>query len=128
MRGGLLGFGGFGGGGQGGGVWVRRGGGALLGRGCGGWGGFNPQLDSRISSLAQPSHPNSPRLAQHGVFAAQVSVRRRDCSHSRNPDRIEHPHCGLRSSIWYRAHGAWLNSAVRDLSMTCDSVVHKMCS
>ena len=46
-------------------------------------GGLNPQLDSRISWSTHPSHPNSPRLAQQGVFTAQVSVRQRDRSYSR---------------------------------------------
>ena len=111
MRGGLFGFGGFGGGGGAGrGVWFcRRGGGGFAGEALRGVGGLNPQLDSRISSSAQPSHPNSPGLAQHGVFAGQVSVRRRDRSHSRNPDRIEHPRCGLRRSSWYREDRGMLN-------------------
>ena len=94
MCGGLFGFGGFWGGGRAGGSGLSAGGGggaALLGRRCKGVGGLNPQLDSTISSSAQPSHPNSPRLAQHSVFAAQVSFRRQDRSHSRNPDTIEHP-------------------------------------
>ena len=52
------------GGGAGQGVWVsRRGGGGFAGevlRGLPGVGGLNPQLHSRISSSAHPSHPNSP--------------------------------------------------------------------
>ena len=104
LRGGLFGLGGLGGGGgRAGGLGFSAGGGGGGGggfawevlRGLPGPGGLNPQLDSRISLSAHPSHPNLPRLAQHGVFAAQVSVRRRDCSHSRNPDRIEHPRCGF---------------------------------
>ena len=50
------------------------------GGGGAGVGGVKPQLNSKISSSAQPSHPNSPRLAQHGVFAAQEFVRRWDRS------------------------------------------------
>ena len=62
-HGGLFGLRGFGrGAGQG--VWVsRRGGGGFAGevlRGLPGVGGLNPQLHSRISSSAHPSHPNSP--------------------------------------------------------------------
>ena len=94
---GLVGLGGGGGAGQGVSV-SRRGGGGFARKVLRRLGGFNPQLHRRISSSAQPSHPNSPRLAQHGVLAAQVSVRRRDPSHSRNTDTIEDPRCGLRSS------------------------------
>ena len=67
-------------------------------RGLPGVGGLNPQLDSRISSSAHPSHPNSPSLAQQGVFAAQVSVKRRERSLSHSPERMAHPRWGLRSN------------------------------
>ena len=96
-----------------GGLDFSAGGGLRLGGTAGaGGGGVNPQLDSKISSLAKPTHPNSPSEAQHGVFAAQVSVRRRDCSYSRKLDKIEHPRCGLRSGSRYGADRAVRNSAV----------------
>ena len=97
------------------------------------------ELDNRIFSSAQPFHPNSPRLAQQGVFAAHVSVRRRERFHSRSPERMAHPLWGLRSSSWYGADKAMLNSAVPNryrmqtpatsagftsTSTTCDSAVH----
>ena len=74
-----------GGGAKAGGLGFSAGGGGFAGevpRGLPGVGGLNPQLDSRISSSAHPSHPNSPRLAQQGVFAGHVSVRQRERSHS----------------------------------------------
>ena len=39
-----------------------------------------------------------------------MSVRRRERSHSRSPDRTAHPRCGLRRSSWYTADMAMLNS------------------
>ena len=62
LRGPLLGFGEFGGG-HGRGFGFLGGGGGFAGEALRGLGGLNPQLNSRISSSAQPSHPNSPRLA-----------------------------------------------------------------
>ena len=59
MRGGLFGFGG----GRVGGLGLSAGGGGFAGEALRRVGGFSPQLDSRISSSAQPSHPNSPRVA-----------------------------------------------------------------
>ena len=67
-------------------------------RGLAGVGGFIPQLDIRVSASEHPSHPNSPRAAQQEVFAAHVSLRRRERSHSRGPDRMAHPRWGLSSS------------------------------
>ena len=112
MRGGLFGFAGFGGGGAGRGVWVCRQGRGFAGEALRGLGGLDPQRDSRISSSTQPSHTNSSTLAQHGVFAAKVSVGRQDRSYSRNPDRLEHPRGGLRRSSWYRVDRAMLSSGV----------------
>ena len=110
MRGGLFRFGGCGPG-QGGGFGFLGGGGGVAWeelRGLGG--GVNQQLDNWISSSAKPSHPNSPRLAQHGVFGAQVSVRRRDGSHSRKLDKIEQLVAGCGGPAGTRADR--LNSAV----------------
>ena len=63
-HGGLFGLRGLGGGGQGRGFgFLGGGGGGFAGevlRGLPGVGGLNPQLHSRISSSAHPSHPNSP--------------------------------------------------------------------
>ena len=60
-RGGFLGCVGLGGG-RAGGLGFSAGGGFVgeVLRGLPGVGGLNPQLDSRISSSAHPSHPNSP--------------------------------------------------------------------
>ena len=62
-HGGLFGLRGFGGGGRAGGLGFSAAGGGFAGevlRGLPGVGGLNPQLHSRISSSAHPSHPNSP--------------------------------------------------------------------
>ena len=63
---GCVGLGGGGGGhGRGFGFLGRGGGGGVAGealRGLPGVGGLNPQLNSRISLSAHPSHPNSPSL------------------------------------------------------------------
>ena len=45
--------------------------------------------------MSTPLPPHSPSLAQHGVFAAHVSVRRQERSHSRTPDRMAHPRLGV---------------------------------
>ena len=134
---------GFWGGGTAGGLGPSAGGGALLGRRRGGWlglGGFNPQLESKLSSSAHSSHPNSPRLTHHGVIAAHVSVRWQERSHSRSPDTMAHPRWGLSNSSCYRADRAMLNSAAPNLyrmwtaatsagftsmSKTCESAIHK---
>ena len=68
---------------------VKCTGGLAAGEGLRGLRPVNPQLDSKMSSSTQPSHPNSPSPAEHGVFAAELSVRCRNRSHSRNPDKIE---------------------------------------
>ena len=62
-HGGLFGLRGFGGGRRAGGLGFSAAGGGFAGevlRGLPGVGGLNPELHSRISSSAHPSHPNSP--------------------------------------------------------------------
>ena len=105
-------LGGGGGGGRAGGLGFSAGGGGLCWGGAAGARGVQPTTGQQDLLVRRVLPPQLTRLAQHGVFAAQVSVGRRYRSHSRNPDRIEHPRCGLRSSSWYKADRAMLNSAV----------------
>ena len=94
-----------------------------------------------MSSSAQRSRPSSPRLAQLGVFVAQVSECRRDRSHWRDADKIEHARCGLRGNRWYRGerpqvyaanYSPWqmrtpaTSTEFTSASQIRDTTVHKM--